>query len=57
MKEARDGGLFEDKIMLLRSNVNALNSTLSQLNTWWGQRAKVNLLSDRDNNTKLFAFL
>ncbi|KAL0917907.1 hypothetical protein M5K25_013013 [Dendrobium thyrsiflorum] len=41
LEEANGGGPSVEKIVLLRSKVNDLNSTLARLNTWWRQCAKM----------------
>ncbi|XP_020672759.1 uncharacterized protein LOC110092519 [Dendrobium catenatum] len=53
-KEAESSGLSEDMLQLLKSKVHDLNITLSQLNKWWRQRAKMKWLVDGDLNTKFF---
>lgn len=54
MKEAEKGWLLDKDRWCLNTKVTELNSILARLNSWWKQRAKINLLSDMDSNSTFY---
>ncbi|KAL0922906.1 hypothetical protein M5K25_006936 [Dendrobium thyrsiflorum] len=53
-EEDAEGGLSDQKLLLLKSKVSELNSTLGRLFTCWKQRAKVQWMEDGVSNSKFF---
>ncbi|XP_020683390.1 uncharacterized protein LOC110100293 [Dendrobium catenatum] len=52
--ECSPAGLPETQNESLRYKVQLLNSTLTRIMTWWGQRAKVRWIEEGDDNSRFF---
>ncbi|XP_020681220.1 uncharacterized protein LOC110098664 [Dendrobium catenatum] len=53
-EETNGSGLSEKSVLLLKSKVHELNTTLARLNVWWRQRVKVKWIKESDINSQFF---
>ncbi|KAI0530913.1 hypothetical protein KFK09_000461 [Dendrobium nobile] len=51
-EETNGSGLSEESVMLLKSKVHELNTTLARLNVWWRQRVKGKWIKESDINSQ-----
>ncbi|XP_028548566.1 uncharacterized protein LOC114579055 [Dendrobium catenatum] len=54
IEEANGIGMSEQSVLLLKSKVHELNSTLARLNVWWRQRVKLKWIKESDINSQFF---